>query len=170
MNALAAIAAAHAVGIAPAQAVAALQEFKSVKRRMEVTGVVNGVTVYDDFAHHPTAIATTLQGLRARVKKQRIIAVIEPRSNTMKLGTHRDALANACRDADEVCWYQPDNLGWDLQPVVKLSSMPAQIFSTTADIIEHVKKTVKTGDHVVIMSNGGFDGIHSKMVDALTNT
>jgi len=134
---------------------------------MEVVGNVNGVTVYDDFAHHPTAIATTLQGLRARVKKQRIIAVIEPRSNTMKLGTHRDALAQACKDADEVCWYQPANLGWDLQPVVALSPVPAQTFATTRDIIEHVKKTAKNGDHVVIMSNGGFDGIHQKMIAAL---
>lgn len=168
MNALAAIAAANAIGITPSQSIAALNEFKSVKRRMEVVGVVNGVTVYDDFAHHPTAIATTLQGLRARVKKQRIIAVIEPRSNTMKLGTHRDELANSCKEADEVCWYQPPNLGWDLQPVVECSPVPAHIFGTTADIIAHVKRAAQTGDHVVIMSNGGFDGIHTKMVNALT--
>lgn len=169
MNALAAIAAAKAIGIEPAQAVAALNEFKSVKRRMEIVGVVNDVTVYDDFAHHPTAIATTLQGLRARVKNDRIIAVIEPRSNTMKLGTHRDALAQSCKDADEVCWYQPTGLGWSLQPVVDISPIPAAIFTSTAAIIEHVKSKIKAGDHVVIMSNGGFDGIHANMVEALNH-
>lgn len=167
MNALAAIAAANAVGVTPAQSVAALNTFKSVKRRMEVVGNVNDITVYDDFAHHPTAIATTLQGLRARVKNKRIIAIIEPRSNTMKLGTHRDALANSCADADEVCWYQPANLGWDLQPVVALSPIPAQTFPTVADIIKHVINVAKSDDHIVIMSNGGFDGIHQKLVEAL---
>src|SRR5690606_37786710 len=120
-NALGAIAAAHHVGVRAADAVAACADFASVKRRMEVVCRVNGITVYDDFAHHPTAIAATLEGLRARVGGGRIVAVIEPRSNTMRLGTHLQQLAPATAAADEVIWYQPPGLDWPLEAVVAAS-------------------------------------------------
>jgi UDP-N-acetylmuramate: L-alanyl-gamma-D-glutamyl-meso-diaminopimelate ligase len=167
MNALAAIAAAHFVNITAGNAIEALNKFQSVKRRMEVVDVINGITIYDDFAHHPTAINTTLQGLRAKVKNARIIAIIEPRSNTMKLGVHKTELAHSCSAASEVCWYQPSTLGWDLQPLLTQSDIPAKIFNTIDNIIAHVVNDAQPGDHVVIMSNGGFEGIHQKMATAL---
>lgn len=169
-NALAAIAAARHVGVPPVQAIAALGEFKNVKRRMEVRAVVKGVTIYDDFAHHPTAITTTLEGLRRRVGAARIIAVLEPRSNTMRMGVHRDTLAPALSLADSVVLYQPKNLGWDLSTVAATLSSKAQIFDSTPAIANYLASSSRVGDHIVIMSNGGFDGLHEKLMSALAAT
>jgi UDP-N-acetylmuramate: L-alanyl-gamma-D-glutamyl-meso-diaminopimelate ligase len=134
---------------------------------MEVRGAVNDITVYDDFAHHPTAIATTLEGLRARVGDQRIIAVIEPRSNTMRLGVHLQRLAPATDSADRVIWYQPPGLDWSLQPVIGASTTPAEIIDSVERIVADLTQQLSGGEHVVIMSNGGFGGIHKKLVAAL---
>ncbi len=166
-NALAAIAAARHVGVPPAQAIAALGEFKNVKRRMEVRAVVRGITLYDDFAHHPTAIATTLEGLRRRVGEARIIAVLEPRSNTMRMGVHRHTLAPALSLADSVIFYQPKNLSWDLSTVTATLGSRAQVFDSTHAIANYLANSARAGDHVVIMSNGGFDGLHEKLMGAL---
>ena len=166
-NALAAIAAARHVGVPPAQAITALGEFKNVKRRMEVRAVVKGITLYDDFAHHPTAIATTLEGLRRRVGEARIIAVLEPRSNTMRMGVHRHTLAPALGLADSVVLYQPKNLGWDLGSVAAALGSKAQVFDSTPAIANYLANSARAGDHVVIMSNGGFNGLHEKLMSAL---
>ncbi|WP_295460270.1 UDP-N-acetylmuramate:L-alanyl-gamma-D-glutamyl-meso-diaminopimelate ligase [uncultured Pseudomonas sp.] len=166
-NALATLAAARHVGVVPALGVAALSEFRSVKRRMEKVAEVRGVTVYDDFAHHPTAIATTLQGLRARVGGERIIAVIEPRSNSMKLGAHRDGLPASVSEADSVVWYAPPNLGWDLAGTAAACQVPAVVCDSLEAIIERVQAELGGPSHVVIMSNGGFGGLHGKLAAAL---
>ncbi|HET8731266.1 MAG TPA: UDP-N-acetylmuramate:L-alanyl-gamma-D-glutamyl-meso-diaminopimelate ligase [Moraxellaceae bacterium] len=166
-NGLAAIMAAEHAGVTPAVACAALSAFPGVKRRMEVVGHVRGVTVYDDFAHHPTAIATTLEGLRRKVGTGRIIAVIEPRSNTMRLGAHKDSLAPSVVSADQVIWYQPEGLNWDLGPVVTASPVPAVVLGSIDAIIDKVVAEARPGDQVVIMSNGGFGGIHQRLVAAL---
>ncbi len=166
-NALSAIAAAHHVGVLPDQAVAALSEFQGVKRRMEKVGQIDGVSVYDDFAHHPTAIATTLDGLRKQVGSARIFAVIEPRSNTMRMGIHKGQLASVSREADQVLWFQPHGVDWDLASVVKESHNEAALFSSVEQIVDRLSETLTQGDHVVIMSNGGFEGIHQKLLDAL---
>ncbi|MBL4827477.1 MAG: UDP-N-acetylmuramate:L-alanyl-gamma-D-glutamyl-meso-diaminopimelate ligase [Spongiibacteraceae bacterium] len=166
-NALAALAAARHVGVTAPIAIAALNEFKGVKRRMELLGVINGVTVYDDFAHHPTAIATTLAGLRAKVGKQRIIALIEPRSNTMRLGSHLEALPTATQLADKVYWYQPEGVDWTLSSVVEASDGRAQLYHSIEVIIGEVLEQSREGDHIVIMSNGGFGGIQSALVKSL---
>jgi len=167
-NALAAIAAARHVGVQPQTAIAALNEFKGVKRRMEVLGVINDVTVYDDFAHHPTAIKTTLEGLRAGIDGQgRIIAVIEPRSNTMRLGSHLSRLADSTETADKVFWYQPEGINWSLDSVVDASNGRAQVNNDIPGLVEEIKQYAKPQDHIVIMSNGGFGGIHQLIVNAL---
>jgi len=166
-NALSAIAAAHHVGVRPADAIAACADFAGVKRRMELLATINGIHVYDDFAHHPTAIATTLEGLRARVGQQRIIAVIEPRSNTMRLGVHLQRLAPATDNADRVIWYQPPGLDWSLQPVIAASKTPAEVIDSIDRIVADLTAQLSGGEHVVIMSNGGFGGIHKKLVAAL---
>jgi UDP-N-acetylmuramate: L-alanyl-gamma-D-glutamyl-meso-diaminopimelate ligase len=166
-NALATLAAARHVGVVPAMGVAALSEFRSVKRRMEKVAEVRGVTVYDDFAHHPTAIATTLQGLRARVGGERIIAVIEPRSNSMKLGAHRDGLPASVTGADSVIWYAPPNLGWDLAGTAEACTVPAVVCDSLEAIITRVQAELDGPTHVVIMSNGGFGGLHGKLAAAL---
>ncbi|HZJ92151.1 MAG TPA: UDP-N-acetylmuramate:L-alanyl-gamma-D-glutamyl-meso-diaminopimelate ligase [Thiopseudomonas sp.] len=166
-NALAALAAARHVGVTADHGAQALAEFQSVKRRMQNLGCVQGVTVYDDFAHHPTAIASTLDGLRKQVGKQRIIAVIEPRSNSMKLGAHREGLAPSTADADHVFWYAPDNLGWDLAGAVANAPVPTQVCSTLDDIIAGVLALAQPDTQVVIMSNGGFGGIHTQLIEAL---
>ncbi len=168
-NGLAAIAAARHAGVTPAHAIEALSAFGGVKRRMELLGSPAGVQVYDDFAHHPTAIQTTLQGLRAKVGEARIIAVIEPRSNTMRLGTHQAALAASTNDATEVIWYQPIGLSWNLEAILEVSSVPAQVCDTIDSIIDTLVRITQAGDHVVIMSNGGFGGIHQKLLAALEN-
>ncbi len=169
-NALAALAAAHHAGVAPATAIAALADFQGVKRRLEVRGEVNGVVVYDDFAHHPTAIATTLAGLRAKVGDQPIIAVLEPRSNTMKLGVFKDNLAPALKLADAVVLYQAPDLGWDLGVVAAALDSRQQICHSLDATLAAVQAQIKPGTHVLIMSNGGFGGIHERLLQALRAT
>lgn len=165
-NALAVIAAARHVGVAPCIAIEALSAFKNVKRRMEVKGVVNEVTVYDDFAHHPTAIATTVAGLRARVGAARILAVLEPRSNTMKLGVMKDALPDSLRDADAVFCYA-NQLGWDAAAALAPIQHKARTFEDLQTLVDAVVASAKPGDHVLVMSNGGFGGVHQKLLQAL---
>ena len=170
-NALAAIAAARHVGVTPELAIEALTQFKGVKRRMELIFNKHGIRVYDDFAHHPSAIETTLAGLRAQVNaqasEQRIIAVIEPRSNTMRLGAHLDQLADVTAMADQVIWYQPEGLDWSLQAVVDKSQGRAQLSHSINDMVEQLATNSRAGDHIVIMSNGGFGGVHQLLTDAL---
>ena len=166
MNALACIAAARHVGVAPCIAIEALGEFKNVKRRMETKGVVNNITVYDDFAHHPTAIQTTVAGLRAKIGKARILAVLEPRSNTMKLGVMKDALPSSLKDADLVFCYGA-NLGWDAAEALKPIKNKAQTFESLESLVTAIAKSAKSGDHILVMSNGGFGGIHQKILDSL---
>jgi UDP-N-acetylmuramate: L-alanyl-gamma-D-glutamyl-meso-diaminopimelate ligase len=165
-NALAVIAAARHVGVAPCIAIEALSEFKNVKRRMEVKGVVNEITVYDDFAHHPTAIATTVAGLRAKVGAARILAVLEPRSNTMKLGVMKEALPESLRDADAVFCYA-SNLGWDAAAALAPIQHKAQTFDDLTQLVAAISAMAKPGDHVLVMSNGGFGGVHQKLLQAL---
>jgi UDP-N-acetylmuramate: L-alanyl-gamma-D-glutamyl-meso-diaminopimelate ligase len=166
-NALASIAAARNVGVQPEHAIDALNEFKGVKRRMELLGTVNGVKVYDDFAHHPTAIETTLQGIRAQVGSDKVVAVIEPRSNTMRLGTHQSLLADSVTNADSVYWFQPQGMDWSLESIVEQSSVPAAVYSDTDKLISDLKMSLEPDCHVVIMSNGGFEGIHQRLLTAL---
>ncbi|SEE65785.1 UDP-N-acetylmuramate:L-alanyl-gamma-D-glutamyl-meso-diaminopimelate ligase [Pseudomonas coleopterorum] len=166
-NALATLAAARHVGVVAPLGIEALCAFKSVKRRMEWVAEVQGVTLYDDFAHHPTAIATTLDGLRKRIGDAALIAVIEPRSNSMRLGAHRDGLPESVRDADQVIWYAPPNLGWDLAATAAQCPVPAIVADSLEAIIERVKGQARPGTHVVIMSNGGFGGLHLKLAEAL---
>lgn len=166
-NALAALAAARHVGVLAEQGIAALGSFLSVKRRMEKVAEVNGITIYDDFAHHPTAIATTLDGLRKRVGEAPIIAVIEPRSNSMKLGAHRDGLPESVAQADQVVWYAPPNLGWDLASTAAACPVPAVVCDSLEAIIARVASQAAPGTQVVIMSNGGFGGLHGKLAKAL---
>jgi len=167
MNALAAIAAAAHVGVEPQAAARALNEFRGVKRRMEIRGVVGGVTVYDDFAHHPTAIETTLAGLRARVGSARIIAVLEPRSNTMKLGIHREQLGPALSLADRVWFLNLGDLGWDLPAAVGSLKGRVGFAGTVPALVQELAHEIKPGDHVLIMSNGGFGGLHDKLIAEL---
>ncbi len=162
-NALSAIAAARHAGVPVAQAIEALAAFEGVKRRMEIRGVAGGVTVYDDFAHHPTAIASTLAGLRRRVGAARILALLEPRSNTMRMGVHRDALAGALAGADAVWLYQPADLDWDLRQ----AAAGGRVFGDIDALVASVAGEARVGDHVLVMSNGGFGGIHDKLLRAL---
>lgn len=167
-NALAVLAAARHVGVVPALGIEALGKFINAKRRMEKVAEVNGVTIFDDFAHHPTAIATTLDGLRKRVGDDtQVIAVIEPRSNSMKLGAHRDGLAESAEQADAVFWYAPPNLGWDLAATVAQARTPTRVCDSLESIIDGVKALARPGTQVVVMSNGGFGGLHGKLAEAL---
>jgi UDP-N-acetylmuramate: L-alanyl-gamma-D-glutamyl-meso-diaminopimelate ligase len=166
-NALAAIAAAHHVGVPLEHAVAAVCAFRGVKRRLELLGQIGGVSVYDDFAHHPTAIATTLQGLRASGPEGRLIALIEPRSNTMRMGEHRARLAQSVRDADQVFWFQPAGMNWSLEEVIADSPVPASLSTDVRQLARQVTQQARPGDRVVIMSNGGFGGIHQILLDEL---
>ena len=174
LNALAAIAAAHHVGISVQDAAKALGSFKNVKRRMEVIGCVNGITIYDDFAHHPTAITTTVDGLRRRVGRDantRILAVLEPRSNTMKLGVMKSQLPDSLQDADLVFGYGSasgkDALGWDLKESLSPLGAKAQAFDDLNQLMAAVKQAAKPGDHILVMSNGGFGGVHRKLLELL---
>jgi UDP-N-acetylmuramate: L-alanyl-gamma-D-glutamyl-meso-diaminopimelate ligase len=167
MNALAAIAAARHVGVEPERAAQALGRFRGVKRRMEIRGVVGGVTVYDDFAHHPTAIETTVRGLRALVGSARIVAVLEPRSNTMKLGVHREQLAPALRSADVTWFLNPPNLGWDLPGAVAGLGERARFGASVDALVKGLVEDSRPGDHILVMSNGGFGGLHDKLLAAL---
>ncbi len=165
-NALSAIVAAKHIGILPSAAIAALAEFKNVKRRMEVIAQINGVTLYDDFAHHPTAIETTLDGLRKQVGQERIIAIVEPRSNTMRLGVHTETLAQSLHNADMAILYQPENLGWDLSGLKKYAGN-IEICQTLDEIVEKLKLEARYGGHFVLMSNGSFGGIYKRLLEAL---
>jgi len=168
LNALAAIAAARHVSVPVRESLAALATFRGVKRRMELRGTIGGIAVYDDFAHHPTAIAATLEGLRSEVGKARILAVLEPRSSTMKRGTMKDALAGSLEAADLVFCYAA-NLSWDaaawLQPLGERVHTSADLAALTGAIAA----AARPGDHIVIMSNGAFGGIHDKLLALLAN-
>lgn len=171
-NAIAAIAAARHVGVTPQQAIGSLSAFENVKRRMETRGVASGVTVIDDFAHHPTAIATTVAGLRRKLGKARILAVLEPRSNTMKLGTMKDALPGSLAEADLVFGYGArgdgkDALGWDLGAALSPLGGKARAYDDLPALVQAVAEAAQPGDSVLVMSNGGFGGVHQKLLDAL---
>jgi UDP-N-acetylmuramate: L-alanyl-gamma-D-glutamyl-meso-diaminopimelate ligase len=166
-NALAAIGAARHAGVPVTQAIAALADFKGVKRRMELRGEVRGISVYDDFAHHPTAIATTLDGLRRKVGQKRIVAVLEARSATMKMGVHRDTLAPALAGADAVWMFAPPDLGWDAGAVATALGAKGHAAPTLDALLQGLLGSVRAGDQVLIMSNGGFGGLHGKLLEAL---
>ncbi len=166
-NALAAIAAARHAGVPVKHAIEALATFKGIKRRMQLRGEVSGVRVYDDFAHHPTAIATTLQGLRANVGDKKIIAILEPRSNTMRMGVHKNSLAASLSLADEVFLYQPAGLDWDMQAVLEQLGSKAVIYDQIDALVLAATEQRKPGDQLLVMSNGGFAGIHDKLLAAL---
>jgi len=167
MNALSAIIAAQHVGVPVEQSIEALKHFKGVRRRMEVSGEVNDVTVYDDFAHHPTAITDTLKGLRDAIGNSRIWAVLEPRSNTMRMGVHKQQLAASLQQADEIIMFQPVEVDWDMQSVVDEAGSSAQLLRSVDGIVELLAEQVRPGDHVLVMSNGAFGGIHEKILKAL---
>jgi len=167
-NALAAIASAHSVGVSVQHACEALCTFQGVKRRLELRGVVQGIAIYDDFAHHPTAIAATVGALRRRVGQEKIIAVLEPRSNTMRMGVHQHALAESLQLADGVLLYQPAHLTWSLSKLEE--TLPnIKVFTQVADLINHLLKIATANTHILIMSNGGFDNIHTRLLTALQN-
>jgi UDP-N-acetylmuramate: L-alanyl-gamma-D-glutamyl-meso-diaminopimelate ligase len=172
-NAVAAVAAAAHVGVPLAVSCEALSNFKGVKRRLELIGEVKGVRIFDDFAHHPTAIKTTLDGLRANMTANggsgRLLAIIEARSNTMKMGYHQSTLAQSLDAADVVLWYMSTATKLDLAAIA--DNTDAQFFTMkeTADIIAWVTTNAKLGDQVVIMSNGGFEGLHQRMLTALSS-
>ena len=175
LNALAAIASANHIGISPINSARALADFKNVKRRLETIGITNNITVYDDFAHHPTAITTTLDGLRRRVGNARILAVLEPRSNTMKLGVMKAQLPASLHAADKVFAYGAnvgkESLGWDLQevllPLNAQEQAKAQAFDDLEALVKAVVNEAKPGDHILVMSNGGFGGVHQKILQAI---
>jgi len=166
MNGLAALAAARHAGVPVAQGLAALSKFKNVKRRMEVRGTINGITVYDDFAHHPTAIDTTVAGLRHKVGKARILAVLEPRSNTMKLGVMRDALPASLKDADLIFCFAA-NLDWDVRGALAPLGDKVVVKDKLNELIDAIAAVAKSGDQILVMSNGGFGGIHAKLLERL---
>jgi UDP-N-acetylmuramate: L-alanyl-gamma-D-glutamyl-meso-diaminopimelate ligase len=166
LNALAAIAAAEHAGVAPQAAVKALREFRNVKRRMEVRGTAGGVTVYDDFAHHPTAIRTTLDGLRRKVGTKRILAVFEPRSNTMKLGAMKSQLPWSLEAAD-LSFCHTGGLDWDAAEVLAPLGANAHAVASVDELVRQVTAAARDGDHIVCMSNGSFGGIHAKLLAAL---
>ncbi|MHB8914825.1 MAG: UDP-N-acetylmuramate:L-alanyl-gamma-D-glutamyl-meso-diaminopimelate ligase [Thiobacillus sp.] len=165
-NALAALAAAQHVGVPAKVGIQALSRFENVKRRMEVRGTVNGITVYDDFAHHPTAIATTLEGLRHKVGSQRILAVLEPRSNTMKLGVMKTALVQSLARADKVYCYDAQ-LGWSAAEALTPLGEKALVFDDLECLIQQLVSDAKPDDHILVMSNGGFGGIHGRLMEKL---
>ncbi len=170
LNALAAIAAAEHVGVAPELAARALTDFQNVKRRMEVRGNARGITVYDDFAHHPTAIRTTVDGLRRKVGPQaRILAVFEPRSNTMKLGTMKAQLPWSLEDAN-LAFCHSGGLGWDAREALAPMGARAKVADSIDELVQQVVAAARPGDHILCMSNGGFGGVHQKLLDALGRT
>ena len=166
-NAVAAVAAACHAGVDEQVALEALRRFSGVKRRLEVRGIVDGVTVYDDFAHHPTAIARTLEGVRRKAVQGRVIAVLEPRSNTMKLGTHKAALAASLRGADRVVVYQSPEVKWDVGDALQPLGSAATIFTDPAQLVRTLVGDARPGDRLVLMSNGSFGGLHERLLDAL---
>ncbi|WP_341663143.1 UDP-N-acetylmuramate:L-alanyl-gamma-D-glutamyl-meso-diaminopimelate ligase [Vibrio sp.] len=166
-NALMAIAAARHVGVVPELACQALTKFINTRRRLELKGEVNQVRVYDDFAHHPTAIELTLGGLRNKVGSQRIFAVLEPRSATMKRGVHKDTLAASLHQADEVFLYQPDNIDWSVADIAEQCNQPAYTSNSVDIIVDMVTERIMPGDQILVMSNGGFEGIQEKLLAKL---
>ncbi|GBE10038.1 UDP-N-acetylmuramate:L-alanyl-gamma-D-glutamyl-meso-diaminopimelate ligase [bacterium BMS3Abin12] len=166
-NALAAVAAAVHAGVALERAVEYLGAFRGIHRRLELRGEVNGVRVYDDFAHHPTAIAATLEGLRRHIGRSRLIALLEPRSNTMRMGVQRDRLAAALERADRVLFYRTPGLAWDPQAALAPLGERAEVFDEVQAMIDRVAARARPGDCVVVMSNGGFAGIHERLLGAL---
>jgi len=164
LNALAAVAAARHVGVEPAAAIESLGSFSGVRRRMEVRGRARGITVYDDFAHHPTAIRTTLEGLRQKVGKARVLAVLEPRSNTMKRGVMKDDLPGSLEQADRSFVYSA-GLGWDAPAVFAPLGQRARCFADFEGLVAAIAAEARSGDHVLVMSNGGFGGIHKRLLD-----
>ncbi len=163
-NALAAIAAVRHVGVSIDDALKALSRFTNVKRRMEFRGCEADVTVYDDFAHHPTAIKSTVEGLRSKVGQQRIIAIVDPRSNTMRMGCHKETLINSVKSADLTLFHIPESYNWTLEVA---DDKAIQTSSSVDRILESLKQILQPHDHVLIMSNGSFDGIHQKLLDQL---
>jgi UDP-N-acetylmuramate: L-alanyl-gamma-D-glutamyl-meso-diaminopimelate ligase len=168
LNALATITAAEHVGVNPAMAAQALASFENVKRRMEVRGRVQETTVYDDFAHHPTAIRTTVNGLRRQVGDARILAIFEPRSNTMKLGSMKAQLPWSLAEAD-LAFCHAGGLGWDAAAALSPMGSKAQVGANIDEVIAQVLAQVRPGDHLLCMSNGSFGGIHAKLLEALAN-
>jgi UDP-N-acetylmuramate: L-alanyl-gamma-D-glutamyl-meso-diaminopimelate ligase len=166
-NALAAIAAAQHAGVPVIKALQALRTFKNVKRRMEVKGNRNGITIYDDFAHHPTAIATTLAGLRAKVGTGRIIVVLEFGSYTMRSGVHKDDISKALTAADMVVCKRPNGDDWGLEKILKQLPQPTALYDTVDALVDNLSKLLEPNDHVIVMSNSGFDGIHEKLLQAV---
>ncbi|MGH8690190.1 MAG: UDP-N-acetylmuramate:L-alanyl-gamma-D-glutamyl-meso-diaminopimelate ligase, partial [Burkholderiales bacterium] len=167
LNALAAVAAARQAGVEPAAAIEALGSFGGVRRRMQEKGQARGVTVYDDFAHHPTAVRTTLEGLRQRVGRARILAVLDPRSNTMKRGVMKEALPGSLAEADRIYVYSA-GIAWDAQAVFAPLGARASCQAELEALIAAVLAEAKAGDHVLVMSNAGFGGIHDKLLDRLS--
>jgi UDP-N-acetylmuramate: L-alanyl-gamma-D-glutamyl-meso-diaminopimelate ligase len=164
-NALAAIAAARHVGVSPQHSLAALAEFKGIKRRMELRGEVDNIRVYDDFAHHPTAIRTTLQGLRQRVADERILVAFEPRSNTMRMGVHGGSLGAAFQQADHLFTFVPNGLDWTL--AADDIPIPSETLHSIEEMVSSLVDEAHSGDHILVMSNGGFGGLHEKLLAAL---
>ncbi|MGR9099474.1 MAG: UDP-N-acetylmuramate:L-alanyl-gamma-D-glutamyl-meso-diaminopimelate ligase, partial [Gammaproteobacteria bacterium] len=167
-NALSAIAAARHAGVKPPHAVEALNRFHNVKRRMEIIAATGEVTVYDDFAHHPTAIKTTLDGLRKRVGRDRIVAIVEPRSNTMRMGVHSHTLAQSLGQADLALVYQPENLDWDVQEL-KSQAANIEIVRSVDGILERLRSEARLGGHFVFMSNGSFGGVYQRIQGELVD-
>lgn len=167
LNALAVTAAAKSIGITEEITAKALATFKNVKRRMEIRGKAKGITVYDDFAHHPTAIKTTLEGLRKKVGNQRIFTIFEPRSNSMKLGQFQADLCEAMQEADHIFIYEPPTLSWSTKAAFNKSKKPVDILNDLDALVATIIKTAAEGDHLLIMSNGGFGGIHDKILQQL---
>lgn len=168
-NALMALAAARHAGVAPDVGCEALSAFVNTRRRMELRGTVNNIAVYDDFAHHPTAITTTLQGLRAHVGQKRILAVLEPRSNTMRQGVMHAQLPAALSAADAVYLFEPAGLNWSLEEVANQCPQPASVYRDIDTLVEQLVQQAQPGDHILIMSNGGFGGIHERLLQRLAD-
>jgi UDP-N-acetylmuramate: L-alanyl-gamma-D-glutamyl-meso-diaminopimelate ligase len=166
-NALAALAAAEHAGISSDIALKALPLFKNVKRRLEIKACINDITIYDDFAHHPTAIATTLAGLRAKLGKARMIVVLEFGSYTMRSGVHKDAIKNALSTADMVFCKRPTDQEWSLDNILADFPQATAAFDDVPSLVENLVKQLKSGDHVIVMSNSGFDSIHTKLLNAI---
>jgi UDP-N-acetylmuramate: L-alanyl-gamma-D-glutamyl-meso-diaminopimelate ligase len=166
-NALMAIAAAQHAGVSIEGACQALGTFVNANRRLEVKGEVNGITVYDDFAHHPTAIDATINALRGKVGNARILAVLEPRSNTMKMGVHKDEIAPALHDANAVFVYQPDTIPWSVSTITENLKQTAKWSADLNELVAMIAAEAKSGDHILVMSNGAFGGIHGKILAAL---
>lgn len=166
-NALAALAAARHAGVPVERGIEALGRFRGVARRLQLRGTAAGVRVYDDFAHHPTAIRTTLDGLRRRVGRERIVAVLEPRSNTMRLGVHQQTLAQSLAGADEIWLYAPPSIGWDVRAAMTPLGARAHVVADFDDLLARLSQSLRSGDHALIMSNGGFGGLHARLLGAL---